>query len=269
MTDPAFDGTDGLTVGAVAALVGVTIRALHHWDSIGLVSPSERTGSGYRLYTAADLARTHRVLIYRELGVALNDIAALLDAPSSTALDSLIQQRDQVRERVTELQRMSEALDRMIEARQSGLLLSADEQIRIFGKDWQPARVDEARRRWGDTPEWTQYAERAASRSAAEWQEVADDVRDLEAALAEACRAGVVPGSEYADLLAEQHRASIGRYFDCSHAMHVCIGRRYVTEPGYADYYDGRQPGLTAWLRDIIDANARAHGVDPETATWQ
>lgn len=262
------DVSEPLTVGAAAELLGVTTRTLHHWDGVGLVHPSDRTPAGYRLYTAADLVRAQRVTVYRELGVPLDEIGALLDAPTADALATLRRQRDDLRTKTRQLQRMTAAVDRMIAARESGLLLSAEDQIAIFGADWQPTWVDEARDRWGDTPQWAQYAERAAERSAQDWQRIADDTAALHADLAAALRAGVGPGSITADLLAERHRASIAVYFDCTHAMHVCLGRRYVGDPGYRAFYDAIEPGLTGWLSAVIDANARAHGVDPETATW-
>ncbi|MGO4616904.1 MerR family transcriptional regulator [Nocardia sp. 2YAB30] len=271
VTNRTFDDATagaGLTVGAVAALVGVTIRALHHWDALGLVRPSARTDTGYRLYAAADLARIHRVLVYRELGVPLNDIGLLLDAPATDAMASLRRQRDQLRERVAHLQHMSNALDRMIEARESGILLSAEEQVAIFGPHWQPSWVEEARDRWGDTAQWAQYAERSAGRTAEHWQQITESVDALNAELAAAHRAGVAPGSDQANSLAERHRASIAAYFDCTHSMHVCLGRRYAAVPGFAAFYDDIATGLTTWLRDIIDANARAHGITPESATW-
>jgi hypothetical protein len=43
----------------------------------------------------------------------------------------------------------------------------------------------------------------------------------------------------------------------------------FVGDPGFAEYYDGVAPGLTVWLRDVIFANAEAHGVDPESAIWE
>ncbi len=258
----------GRTVGAVAALVGVTVRTLHHWDAIGLVCPSERSYAGYRLYTAEDIARIHRVLVYRELGVPLNEVGALLDAPATDAAAALRKQRNQVRERVARLQQMGDALDRLIEARESGILLPAEEQVAIFGQHWQPAWAGEAREQWGDTAQWAQFAERAADRTAEQWQQIAESVEALNADLAAAYRAGTAPGSDLANALAERHRASIGVYFDCTHSMQVCLGRRHTADPGFTAFYDAIEPGLTVWLRDIIDANARANGIDPETATW-
>ncbi|MFX0578677.1 MerR family transcriptional regulator [Nocardia nepalensis] len=263
-----LDDGAGLTVGAAAARVGVTIRALHHWDAIGLVRPSERTEAGYRLYTVADIARIHRVLTYRELGVPLDGIKSLLDDPATDAMASLRGQRDSLRERAARLHRMADAMDRMIEARESGILLSAEEQIAIFGQHWQPDWAAQARDRWGDTRQWAQYAERAAGRTAEHWQQIADSVEVLNADLAAAHRAGVIPGSDRANALAERHRASIDTYFDCTHSMQVCIARRYTADPEFSAFYDALEPGLTTWLREIIDANARARGITPESATW-
>ncbi len=68
------------TVGDVAAASGVTVRTLHHWDAIGVISPSSRTGAGHRLYTEDDLHRLYQVLSLRRLGLPLEQIAACLDS---------------------------------------------------------------------------------------------------------------------------------------------------------------------------------------------
>ena len=257
-----------MTYASAADVVGVTVRTLHHWDEVGLACPSQRTSGGHRLYDAADVARLHRVCLYRELGVPLADIAELLDAPADDAEGSLRRQRDQVREHIRRLERSADALDRLIEARRSGVLLSPEEQVAIFGADWRPSWQLEARERWGDSEQWAQHAERSADRSPEDWRRIVADVDALHADLAAAVRGAVRPGSVEANALAERHRASIGAYFDCTPSMHVCLGRTYVTDPGYRSFYDGFAPGLADWLRDAINANARSRGVDPETATW-
>ncbi|CAM3709209.1 MerR family transcriptional regulator [Isoptericola cucumis] len=268
MTSRAAPGADGLTVGAAARAAGVTVRTLHHWDAVGLVRPSARTAAGYRLYTASDLARVHRVVLYRELDVPLEEIGALLDAPEG-ADASLRRQRDLVRERLRRLERSAGALDRLIEARERGVLLSPEEQVAVFGESWQPSWAAGARERWGDTDQWAQFAERAAERSAEDWAAVAAEAEAVLAALADAMGRGVRPGSAEADALAERHRASLGAYFDVTHARHALIARLYATDADFTANHDAVRPGLTAWLLDVIDENARAHGVDPDTATWE
>ncbi|SKC76082.1 MerR family transcriptional regulator [Krasilnikoviella flava] len=264
---PAPDA-DGLTVGATARAAGITVRTLHHWDAVGLVRPSARTPAGYRVYTASDLARVHRVALYRELDVPLEEIRALLDAPEG-ADASLRRQRDLVRERQRRLGHAADALDRLVEARERGVLLPPEEQVALFGDRWQPTWAAGARERWGDTDQWAQFAERAAERTPEQWQAVATEAEAVLAALADAMGRGVRPGSDEADTLAERHRASLGAYFDVTHAMHVVIARMYASEADFAANHDAYRPGLTAWLREVVDANARAHGVDPATATWE
>ncbi len=70
-------------IEAVAELSGVTVRALHHYDEIGLLSPRARTPAGYRRYDDADLERLQQILFYRALGFPLEKIVALLDDPPS------------------------------------------------------------------------------------------------------------------------------------------------------------------------------------------
>ncbi len=255
-------------MGAVASRFGVTVRALHHWDAVGLVLPSLRSTGGHRLYTASDLARLRRVLLYRELDVPLHEIGPLLEAPAEEAAASLLRQRDRLRERTERLRRKTGDLERLIEARRSGPLLSEREQAEVFGERWRPSWNAGARERWGGTEQWAQYAERAAQRGAGDWKEVSEAVEEVHAKLTEAHRASTVPGSERADALAEEHRAAISAYFDCTHAMHVCIARLYTTDPGFTAFLDAVEGGLATWLREVVEANARSHGVCPETASW-
>ncbi len=263
------DGSDGLTVGRAAALVGVSVKTLHHWDAIGLVRPSGRTGAGYRVYSGDDVARIHRVLVYRELGFPLAEIGRILDDPGADTRDHLRRQRTLLVERISRLRKMVGAVDRMLGASSAGMRLTSEEQVEIFGDDWQPAWADEAEDRWGDSAQWAQYVERAGEMTPEDWKRIAAETDALNADLAAAKRAGVTPGSTGANALAERHRASMSRYFDCTHSMHACIGRMFTADPRFAGHYDAVEPGLAVWLRDTICANAAAHGVDPESATWR
>jgi DNA-binding transcriptional MerR regulator len=65
-----------LKVGELAARAGLTVRALHHYDSIGLLTPSARSDAGYRLYGRDDVARLHQIQTLRAFGMALANIGA-------------------------------------------------------------------------------------------------------------------------------------------------------------------------------------------------
>ncbi len=266
MPDAADAG--GLTVGQVSARLGVTVRALRHWDETGLVRPSLRTAARYRLYTAGDLERLHRIVVYRELGLGLEKIRAVLDGPAADVPGALRAQRAQVTERISRLQQLGAGLDRMIDAHERGLLLTIEQQAAIFGPRWNPDWPALARQRYGGTAQWLQYAERSASRSPEEWQAIADAVASLDRALGDAMDAGVAPGGPEANQLVERHREVFASYFPLTRQMQVCLGRRFEADPAFAAHYDGIRAGLASWFRRIIDASARAHGIDPDTTTW-
>ena len=258
-----------LTVGQVAGLVGVSVRTLHHWDEIGLVVPSARSWAGYRLYGPDDVARIHRVLVYRETGMPLAEVARVLDDPDVDATAHLARQRDLLQARIAHLTRMLRAVDTMMERNGMGQNLTPQQQAEILGAEWDPAWQEEAEERWGDSDEWAQAAARKAAMTRQDWARVAEETEALETDLANAMREGVVPGSERANALAERHRASIDRWFDTTYAKQVLIARGYVANSRFTAYYDKRESGLAAWIKEIIDANAAAHGVDPANAVWQ
>ena len=258
-----------LTVGQVATRLGLTVRTLHHWDEIALAMPSSRSTAGYRLYAANDLERLRRILVYRDLGLDLEAIRGILDVPSVGIVAALRAQQEQLAERIERLTLLSDDLARMVAAHEEGLVMTAEEQIAAFGPGWDPQWSAEARQRYGDTPEWRQYAERSVSRTVADWHAIADETRALDQALADAMDGGIEPGSIEADALVERHREAFSAYFSITRQMQVVLGRMFEVNPAFTAHYDGVRTGLASWLRRIIDASARAHGIDPDNATWQ
>lgn len=72
------DGERRWSIGEVARASGMTVRALRHYDEIGLLSASERIASGHRRYTESDVRRLYRVRALRTLGLSLEEIASVL-----------------------------------------------------------------------------------------------------------------------------------------------------------------------------------------------
>ena len=97
-----------MTVHEVSELTGVSVRALHHYDQLGLLKPAEVTEAGYRLYDEDSLTRLQSILLFRELQFPLKDIGAILDSPSFDRNKALDQQI-----RLLELQK--EHLDNLID----------------------------------------------------------------------------------------------------------------------------------------------------------
>jgi DNA-binding transcriptional MerR regulator len=245
----------------VAQLSGVTVRTLHHDDEIGLLSPTERTPTGYRIYAVADLARLRRILFYRELGFPLDEIAAILADPDVGS--HLRRQHRLLRERITRLSAMVAALEKEMEAQQMGISLTPDEQFEIFGTDKAGGEwAQEAEQRWGGTEAYRQSARRTAAYSKDEWLAIKAEadagLRDFAGAL----RSGVPPDSRRAMDLAEAHRQHISRWFyNCGYDMHRGLAEMYIADERFAKHYEDIASGLAKYVHDAIIANAdRAAG---------
>ena len=99
------------TVRELAEIAGVTVRALHHYDEIGLLKPSGRSKSGYRLYSQRDLLRLQEILGWRQLGFSLREVKELLDVPDNDRAAALRRQRSLARDRLAQATALVDALD--------------------------------------------------------------------------------------------------------------------------------------------------------------
>jgi DNA-binding transcriptional MerR regulator len=262
---------EGLPVGEVSRLAGVTVRTLHHYDAIGLLRPSRRTPAGYRQYDSADLVRLQRILAYRELGFGLDDVGRLLDAPHEVGdgphadLALLRRQRDLVAERIERLREVLAAVETTMEARTMGIELTPQEIFEVFGDEDPAQYADEAAERWRGTDAYEQSQQRARSYGKADWQAMKAAQDATAAAYAAVMAAGLPPDSTEAMDAAEGHRLMITRWFyDCDAEMHRGLGDLYVADARFTAYYGRTAPGLARWVRDAVHANAdRVAGAAP------
>lgn len=250
-----------MNVGEVAALAGITVRTLHHYDRIGLLQPSGRTSAGYRQYAPADLDRLHQVLLYRELGFPLEEVAALLDDPSADPAEHLRRQHRLLRDRLERTSAMVAAVEKEMEARDMGIALTPEERFEVFGEH-DPERYEaEVRERWGETDAYAESKRRTAAYAKEDWLRILAEGEDLEARFAAALAAGVPAGSERAMDLAEEHRQQISRnFYDCPPEMHAGLGRMYVEDERFTAHYEQRAAGLAQYVSTAVQANAARQG---------
>ena len=102
-----------LKVGELAALAHLTVRTLHHYDSIGLLRPSARSDAGYRLYDRDDVARLHQIQALRVLGMSLADVGLYLDSPDASPLAVVERQLAAVDREIADATRMRTQLLRL------------------------------------------------------------------------------------------------------------------------------------------------------------
>jgi DNA-binding transcriptional MerR regulator len=244
------------SVGQVSRFAKVTVRTLHHYDEIKLLSPSGRTPSGYRRYDDADLDRLQQILFYRELGFSLDDIASILDDSGVSPSEHLRRQHRLLLGRIGRLQEMAASVEHALEARKMGINLTPEEKFEVFGEDYVDYE-EEAEARWGETDAWKQSKQRVATYTKDDWVRIQAEADGLNQRIAEAVRDDVAADSEQAMQIAEEHRQHIGRYFyDCSYAMHRGLAEMYIADPRFTETYEKVVPGGAAWFRLAILANA-------------
>ena len=244
------------TVGEVSRRCGVTVRTLHHYDAIGLLSPTGRTASGYRVYDAGDLARLQHIVVYRRLGFALEEIRRML-AEGADLQTHLRRQRLAVTSRIEELHDLVAALDRALENEMTDTPATPQDLKELFGDGFDEGHQAEAEQRWGDTDAWRTSRERTSRYTKADWAAVKAETEAVNDAFVSALDAGEPATSTTAMDAAEAHRRQIDdRFYDLGPAMHRCLADLYVADPRFTATYDSLRPGLARYVRDAIHANA-------------
>jgi DNA-binding transcriptional MerR regulator len=246
-----------LTVSEVARLAHVSVRTLHHYDELGLVRPSGRTESNYRVYDEADLLRLQQVLFFKELGFPLEEIRLLLDDPGFNVRDALATQRELLTQRQARLQALLQAVEKAIEAHEKGIAMTKEEMFEVFG-DFNPTEHQaEAEQRWGETEKYRESMKRTARYKKQDWIAIKNEAESISRRFVDHMEAGTLPTDPKVMALAEEHRQHISKWFyDCSKEMHRGLGDLYVNDPRFTANIDKAAPGLAAFMRESIFANA-------------
>ncbi|ALV52660.1 transcriptional regulator [Streptomyces sp. 4F] len=255
------------SVGQVAAFAGVTVRTLHHYDKAGLLSPSDRSRAGYRLYGEADLVRLQQILFYRELGFPLDEIASLLENPQANALERLQDRLRRLNEEIARLRRLAEVAERAIEVQRTGVPLTPEERFEVFGDvAFDLSYATEAELKWSHSDGQREAMARADAHTNEDWRRLMGEAAAWRAELLAAFDEGEPSCGGRAMDLAEEHRLHIARWFtSCPPDMHRRIADDFVADPrAFALVVPPSQqrPGLAAYLRKAVHANAARHAGD-------
>ncbi|HEX7636229.1 MAG TPA: MerR family transcriptional regulator [Noviherbaspirillum sp.] len=188
-----------LKVGELAKRTGLTVRTLHHYDAIGLLTPSARSDAGYRLYNQTDIARLHSIQALRHLGLPLSDIGSMLTeegAPLPMIISRQIHALDREIARATELRgRLSLLQERLSAGSQPDMSdwLTTLQQMATYGKYFTADELKKIFENWKQTE--------------AEWLPLIEDVRH-------AMESGIMPDAPEAQPLARRWMALSMRWME-------------------------------------------------------
>ncbi|MCU7727663.1 MerR family transcriptional regulator [Actinoplanes sp. KI2] len=171
-------------IGELARATRVTVRALHHYDRLGLLVPSSRTAGGHRCYTGDDVRRLHTILALRGFGLPLRDIAAALAAGGEDPREILRRQLAETEERIRQAQQVRISLlgllSRLDRPEPSQFVTLIEEMV-TMSQPLTPEQIEEmnrTRREWASQLSEEELAEmsrkRAEARAAMTDEQLAD-----------------------------------------------------------------------------------------------
>ena len=245
-------------VGELARISGVSVRALHHYDEIGLLSPAYTAPNGYRRYGREELLRLQEILFARELGLSLAEITSFLE-DGSGRLARLLRHRDRLvaeRQRVTG---MIETLDRTVAHLKGERDMANEDLYRPFA----PERQAEYEA-WlidtygGDMAERIARSKQAMAEAPERMQGFMDALRRVEEALVARFEAGTAAEDASLHDALEDHRALMVRAWDrpCPPEGVRGLAETYLAHPDFVARYERLSPGYSQWLPAAMRAHA-------------
>jgi DNA-binding transcriptional MerR regulator len=227
-------------VGELARCTGLTVRALHHWDEIGLLSPSQRTDKGYRLYTEADVTRLHRVIALRSLGLSLEQVGEALDRPEMTLAHMLALRLARLREEIEERHRLYARLEEMARRADANGDVSMDDlfygirAMNTFEKYYSKEQLD-------------QLAQRREQVGEERIRQVQEEWTQLFAAVKAEMDRGTDPSDPAVQQLAAKWQSLIDEFTGGDAGIRESLGRMYREEPSMRERA-GVDPGMFQYI---------------------
>ncbi len=236
------------TVKEVAKQTGVSIRTLHHYDAIGLLKPTKVTDAGYRLYDDAALERLYMILVFRELGLSLADIANILNTPDYDRNRVLEAQINCMQERIGKLQ------NRITLAK--GILTIGVNHMDF--ENFDSKKIDEysvqAKALYGKTDAYKEFQQKSQSRTKEQEMDLGSQVMDFFVRLGQ--MRPCAPDCEAALNWAKELQTFFtAHYYQCTPQILSCLAESYAGGGSMNENIDkAGGSGTGAFAKEVIDA---------------
>lgn len=246
----------GYTVKQVAKLSGVSVRALHHYDELGLLKPAHVGENGYRYYGRDELLRLQQILFHKELGLSLGEVRQVLDAPGFDRATALRAHREKLADDVKRYRRLMQTIDQTLAALEGARQMDDKDLYMGFAPekqaDYEAWLVD----RYGDDAKEKIAQSKAGMKawSAGDFGGFKQDGEAIEQAFAKALTDGLPADSAATQALAGRWCAWIEKAWSRrpTREAFVGLGRMYGEHPDFQARYEAMAPGLTEYLAEAM-----------------
>jgi DNA-binding transcriptional MerR regulator len=252
----------GYTVKQVAKLSGVSVRALHHYDEIGLLKPACVGANGYRYYGREELLRLQQVLFHRELGFSLEEIGRTLDAEGFDKVAALKAHRAKLEAQAKRYRDLMRTIDQTLASLEGAATMDDKAMYRGFDPKQQQAYEKELVGKHG--PAMQGHIDHAKAGMAgwkqADFDAMQAEAEAIEAAMAKALADGLPPDAHAVKALMARQHAWIGKSWNrpAPAEAFTGLGQMYLDDPRFRARYDGRREGLAEYMAAAMKAYARS-----------
>lgn len=246
------------TVKHVAKASGISVRALHHYDEIGLLKP-EIGPNGYRYYGQQELLRLQRILFYRELGVALAEIRRMLDDPAFNTRAALVELRQRVEAEIGRRRDLARTIDRTLASIDAGKPLNVQRLFDGVSPEKQAAWEAELTDRYGDSAAGAirQSRDAHAALSPAGMIDFKAEIEAIHASFVTLIGRGIAPGSDEAQAETARHYRWVSLSWRPDADAYAALGALYVGHTEFRAMYDTLHPRLAPFLADSMAVYAQ------------
>lgn len=239
------------TVKRLSALAGVTVRTLHYYHEIGLLSPTHITPNGYRYYDDAALLRLQQILFYRELDLELLEIKEILDSPSFDTVAALHSHRHILAQKINRLQNLIATVDQTI-AHLSGEADMTQKQLFAAFSDERQKEYERQLRLQYDPQLVNNSIQRWTNYSQDQQNAILRDAEEIYRTIAAALDAGDAPTSPHTQNLLERWHANLQHFYEPTLDILRGLGEMYQTHPDFKATMQHIHPKLPDYLQTAI-----------------
>ena len=230
-----------------ARFTGVSVRTLHYYDEIGLLTPARvDASSGYRYYDESSLLRMQEILFYRELDFSLKEIGRILSSDDYDKHKALEGQKALLLLKKERLERLIAAVDGA---------MKGENVMRAFDNSKFETYKAEAREKWGKTDAYQEHAEKTRDYSKQKWNDLAQGMDDIMAEFSLCMKNGEASDSEEALRLVRVLQNHITEnYYRCTDQILAGLGQMYVADDRFRQNIDRHGEGTAAFICEAIAA---------------
>ena len=237
------------TIKEISDLAGVTTRTLRYYDEIGLLVPAAIADNGYRQYDEGNLLRLQQIMFFRELDVQLKDISAILDWPDFNVLAALENHRASLRARAKQLDALINTVDNTIESLKGKRKMNAKELFIGFDEN---KYMQEAKDRWGGTPQYQQSQKKWAAYSADEKKAIKDKGGALTRRMVGE-NANTAPDDPTVQAAIGEYFSYLNTYFyTCDVKFLRNLSAMWLADPRFTSNYDAVREGGAQFVHAAV-----------------